>query len=82
MCGAWGIVRVKDEILIDDVAAFEETARAAAVRFEHRVKDRAWTFDDVWEWDLTTWDWHFLWACHAIVWGIAQYDQHKATDRG
>lgn len=29
---------------------------------------------DTWEWDLTDWDWPYLWACHAIVWAIAAYD--------
>lgn len=33
---------------------------------------------DTWEWDLQTWDWQFLWACHAIVWGIGQYDAARA----
>lgn len=31
-------------------------------------------FIDVWEWDCRDYDWWFLWACHAIVWGIACYD--------
>lgn len=29
---------------------------------------------DTWEWNLSDWSWEYLWACHAIVWGIAQYD--------
>jgi hypothetical protein len=29
---------------------------------------------DSWDCDLTSWDFHFLRACHAIVWGITQYD--------
>jgi|HubBroStandDraft_2_1064218.scaffolds.fasta_scaffold12081_7 predicted HAD superfamily Cof-like phosphohydrolase len=32
-------------------------------------------FRDTWEWDLTTWTYQFLWCCHAIVWGIGQYDK-------
>lgn len=32
------------------------------------------TFEDTWDWDLHDYHWCFLWACHAIVWGIAQYD--------
>lgn len=32
------------------------------------------TFADSWEWDLSDYDWQFLWCCHAIVWGISQYD--------
>ena len=31
-------------------------------------------FHDTWEWDLHDWDWTFLWCCHAIRWGIRQYD--------
>lgn len=33
------------------------------------------TFIDAWEWDLTDYDWQFLWCCHAIQWGIGQYDR-------
>lgn len=35
-------------------------------------------FQDTWEWDLSIWAYHYLWACHAIVWGIRQYDQRAA----
>ncbi|KAB2347294.1 hypothetical protein [Actinomadura rudentiformis] len=31
-------------------------------------------FAETWEWDLRSFDWWFLWACHAIVWGIGRYD--------
>lgn len=31
-------------------------------------------FVDVWEMSFTDYDWWFLWACNAIVWGIAKYD--------
>lgn len=34
-------------------------------------------FADTWEWDLKGYCWWFLWACHGIVWGIAQYDASK-----
>lgn len=47
----------------------------------HRVsveRVEGFRFSDTWEWDCSTWDWWFLWACHAIVWGIAQYDAAKA----
>lgn len=33
------------------------------------------SFSDVWEWDFKAYSWHFLWACHAIVWGIRRYDR-------
>lgn len=65
----------------------EDTSYAAAVlkRSRHRqdageghggaVRDLAFTFADSWEWQLRDFDWWFLWACHAIVTGIARYDR-------
>jgi hypothetical protein len=38
-------------------------------------------FADGWDWDLHDWEWSFLWACHAIAWGISQYDAHKAEEK-
>jgi hypothetical protein len=35
-------------------------------------------FEDVWEWDCTEWNFHFIWCLYAIVWGIQQYDKSKA----
>jgi hypothetical protein len=37
-------------------------------------------FSNTWEWDLSDYDWTFLWCCHAIVWGIGLYDAQKADD--
>lgn len=34
------------------------------------------------DWDFATWDHHYLWACHAITWGIKQYDKHLEEARG
>jgi hypothetical protein len=39
----------------------------------------AFRFVDTWEWSFKDFDWSFLWACHAIVWGIAQYEKAKAA---
>jgi hypothetical protein len=44
---------------------------------ETRVE--GWRFHDVWEWSFRDYDWSFLWACQAIVWGIAQYNVAKAS---
>lgn len=38
----------------------------------------AFQFSDVDEWDFQKYHWQFLWACHAIVDGIAKYDTAKA----
>lgn len=54
----------------------EESARQALSDFRFAVKgrDSAFQFEDTWEADFKDFDWWYLWACHAIVWGIARYD--------
>jgi hypothetical protein len=47
----------------------EYAAREAAARFS--------VFADFWEADCTEYDFRFEWCCHAIPWGIDQYDKHK-----
>lgn len=37
-------------------------------------------FHDTWEWDLKGYDFHFLWSCFALRWGIEQYDQMKKAE--
>lgn len=66
---------VREEILNSELLAFEGEAREVLERFEYR----GFEFQDVWEWDFQDYEWSFLWACHAIVWGIDQYDSKKAT---
>lgn len=41
------------------------------------IEQASFQFHDAHEWDLRDYAWWFLWACHAIVWGIAQYDAAK-----
>jgi len=31
-----------------------------------------------WDWDFTGYTWPYLWCCHAIQWGISQYDRLSA----
>lgn len=55
----------------------ENDARAALNDFEFLPegdKGEPFRFQEVWEWDLRTYTHQFLWCCHAIQWGIAQYD--------
>lgn len=71
-----GISRaVRDEILNSPDLHFEERAREALAAFEFK----GFRFDDTWEWDFRDYDWSFLWACHAIVWGIRQYDAARTA---
>lgn len=46
-------------------------------------KRESFTFQDVWEISSKVYSYHFLWCCHAIAWGIQQYDARndvKAVD--
>lgn len=54
--------------------AYESDARALLDELEGLVDG----VTDTWEWNFTDWDWSYLWCCHAIVYGIAQYDAAKA----
>jgi hypothetical protein len=53
----------------------EEEARRRLREFEH---DRLYVADS-WEWRMWEYDWSFLWACWAIVWGIERYRAAKSA---
>lgn len=68
-----GIV-LRAEVLDQDVQ-FENVARDCLDRFEFK----GFHFTDTWEWPYRDWRWSYVWACNAIVWGIAAYDSFKAV---
>jgi hypothetical protein len=35
-------------------------------------------FQDIWEIDMKTYSYHFVWCCYAIAWAIQRYDAVKA----
>lgn len=41
--------------------------------------ERIGVVSGTWEWDLREYDHAFLWCCHAIVWGIAEYDAERVA---
>jgi len=60
----------------------EGDALAGLRQFEYRpdgapYSEQPFTFDPT-EWDVRDWAWHYVWCCHAIVWGIAAYDRANA----
>lgn len=57
------------------------TARGSLGHTITIVNVEGFRFTETWEWDLGDWDWQFLWCCHAIVWGIRQYDEGRGTAR-
>lgn len=67
-----GTGRALREQIFDDYSEihYEQGAREVAELFEHD----GFEFSDVDDWDLKDFNWWLLWACHAIVWGIAYYD--------
>lgn len=61
---------VRAEILDQDL--FDEgEARKLLESFEYE----GFGFGETWEFTFTDYERDFLWACHAIVWGIARYDR-------
>lgn len=65
---------IRERILNQDLYD-EGDARDLLESFEFK----GFEFSDVWEWSFGDWDRSFLWACHAIVWGIGQYDAARKT---
>ncbi|MFB7910154.1 hypothetical protein ACFC1T_27330 [Kitasatospora sp. NPDC056076] len=56
----------------------EGEALAGVRQFEYRPgREEPFTFEST-EWDVRDWAWHYVWCCHAIIWGIAAYDRAKA----
>lgn len=60
---------IRAEILNQDLT-HEGDARDLLEGFEFK----GFEFSDVWEWDFHDYEPEFIWACHAIVWAIGQYD--------
>jgi hypothetical protein len=57
--------------VLDEDLGDEHTARNVLEDFAFQ----GYEFKDVWEWDFHDYEPSFLWACHAIAWGIARYDR-------
>lgn len=71
-----------NDFFADYNTEYEHDARAALNNFEFWLGDDSgepFRFRDTDEWQLKDHNWTFLWCCHAIVWGISQYDAKKAT---
>lgn len=72
-----GLVDAVQDQVLDELVGDETTDHGTVDAFSFRVtSDERFRFTDTWEWTCRDYDWWFLWACQAIVWGIAQYDAH------
>ncbi len=80
-----GLVAAVEQALTDEYSHEHEDGAAEFLgefRYDYTGplgESLTWRFHDVWEWDLDEWHWSYLWACHAIRWGVARYDAVKAT---
>lgn len=77
---------VREKILDDDTYDLSEEAgaRDALNDFDYLYLGsgglwQTFRFADTWEWDLSEYDWSYLWCCHAIQWGIDQYDKARTA---
>lgn len=68
---AWDDIREQ----VGDCVFFDAEARQILQEGE-----QAGLWSDTWEWNLSDWDWHFLYCLNAIVAGIAAYDKAKAAE--
>lgn len=76
---AWG-AKV-DGVWPDYYIGTEEDARAALEDFRYLPefsKGEPFYFSDTGDWDLREYDYQYLWCCHAVQWGIRQYDNRPA----
>lgn len=69
-----GLRAAAREQLLDREANSVHEAMSLLYDFEHKGV----RISEPYEWNLTDWNFRFLWCCHAIVWGIAKY--REATD--
>ena len=70
---------IRDDVNLDVIHQAESQGEsagiAAAMAFRYESIE---LFPDFWEVDSTVYTHRYTWCCHAIVWGIAQYDSAKA----
>lgn len=64
-----------EEDVIDRAYDDEREAISAAITFSSSEGLR---FDDAYEWRCRDYSYQFLWAIHAIAWGVTTYDDVKA----
>lgn len=78
--------QVAEELLEDPDTYHEDNARRLVDDFlflygpRHPVtkEQKTFRFEEAYEWTWHGYSTHFLWACHALVWAIDQYDASRA----
>lgn len=67
---------VRAEILDSSELHYEDGAREVLNDFDYK----GFRFEDTWEWSFREYSWSYLWCCHAIQFGIAQYDRARVAE--
>jgi molybdopterin converting factor small subunit len=65
----------EDESFTAAVSKATAHRRAEGEKHSTHITDLTFTFNDMDEVQFQAFDWWFLWACQAIVWGIARHDR-------
>jgi hypothetical protein len=80
------VAAVRSEVLWGDDLDFEDAARDNLANWVYRVPTgdaepayKEFRFEDTPGWDLHDYTHRFLWCCHAIRWGIQQYDSQPVA---
>lgn len=77
-----GLRTAVDECLDCYCVETERETRDFLRDFLYEESGRTFRFRDTWEWDLRDWSYRYLWACHAIQWGVSQCDAVRPPESG
>ena len=69
------LIKAIEQDVLSEVDDGSHAAYTALRDFKHA--GRHW-FQDSWEVNFQEYTFRFIWCCHALVWGIRQYDAAKA----
>jgi hypothetical protein len=78
---------VLDDVIGASPSGDEGAKKNAAGEFSHCIRSHNirrsihFSFDSPWEMGSDSYTPRFLWCCHALVWGIAKYDEMKAQEK-
>jgi hypothetical protein len=77
----WLMEEIRDEVLSDLDEGNRDVLMSNAIQFTSKVNTRlSFQFQDFWENTFQDFDYHFIWQCYAIAWGINVYDRTKQQE--
>ncbi len=77
----WLMEEIQNEVLSDLDEGNRDVLMSNAIQFTSKVNTRlSFQFQDFWENTFQDFDYHFIWQCYAIAWGINVYDRTKQQE--